>query len=119
MITPDHILAVAANLVASPTATEADYRSAISRAYYAIFHHVIKRLNVDMDKGSGPIHQRAENELLSQPVICPEDIRLAKRVFRSLKADRVRADYDLTEHVTCHNAEMAVERARRVLTASQ
>ncbi len=117
MIQPNEILAVAVKLVSAPRPSEAECRSAISRAYYSVFHHVIGRLGIDLDRGAGPMHQRVQNELLSQPIVCPPDVLAAKAVFATMKRERERADYTLTDTVTLHQAQTAISRAQKVLLA--
>ncbi|HEX2888804.1 hypothetical protein [Vineibacter terrae] len=72
---------------------------------------------MELAKGAGPMHQRVQNELLAQPVVCPPDILTAKSVFATMKRDRERADYDLNVTVTVLDAQVAVDRAKRVVLA--
>src|SRR5262245_41022828 len=73
---------------------ESDWRSAVSRAYYAVFHHLRQFLlqhGLDLGRG-GQAHFSLYTDLLNCGV--PTVDSLANRVDQ-LRSQRVSADYDL------------------------
>ena len=105
-------LSLAARLATE--ATEADWRSAISRAYYAAFHatrHLLADLNFTV-----PRADRAHQYLIFRLSNCSEPIvEQAGRDLETLRRLRNRADYDEAPSVTQPQAIAAVRRAEDVI----
>jgi uncharacterized protein (UPF0332 family) len=118
MSTPEQILAVALKLL-DPKGTEAEWRAAAGRAYYAVFHHVSGALGIDQGKGAGRSHQLVGDALLSEGLASPPDIVTAKKVWGVLKSTRETADYQLSSKFEFGIAVMAVELATKVLAANK
>jgi uncharacterized protein (UPF0332 family) len=105
-------LALAARLAAE--ATEADWRSAISRAYYAAFH-VARRLLADLNF-SVPRADRSHQYLIFRLSNCGEPVvEQAGRDLETLRRLRNRADYDEVPSVTQPHAVAAVRRAEDII----
>lgn len=105
-------LSVAVRLAAA--ATEADWRSAISRAYYAAFH-VARRLLADLNF-TVPRADRAHQYLIFRLSNCGEPaVEQAGRDLETLRRLRNRADYDELPPVTQPQAIAAVRRAEDVI----
>src|SRR5437868_13485604 len=90
---------------------ESDWRSAVSRAYYAVFHHfreffLLHGLNLGR---SGQAHFSLYTGLLNCGI--PAVQALGARVDK-LRADRVEADYDLRKPSKQPGAKNAVSEAR-------
>jgi uncharacterized protein (UPF0332 family) len=93
---------------------EGDWRSAISRAYYAVFHffHEFLQANgLDIGRG-GQCHFNLYSGLLNCGAV--EVAAIASRVD-SLRAQRVGADYDLGRPVTKRTAQSAVSQSRPLI----
>ena len=114
---PDQFITLASELASGTT--EAHYRSAISRAYYGVFH-TARRLLLDMGirlpKGE-QIHMKA--------AFCLHDcgVPLATEAaveLEALRTERNRADYELDGRVTSRTmAESQILTARKVLAKLQ
>lgn len=112
-VTPEELLAAAKN-VESIAALEADYRSSISRYYYAGYHASIRFHG----KLSSPGHSKAncgehENLIhkLSNPTVSKStpEYNLSKEVSQYLKGalfNRRLADYQLDKSVNKKNVEI-------------
>lgn len=115
MITGDDYIAVAERLATSRNAKEADYRSAVSRAYYGAFHLAgayLSTLRFSVPKGAaahGWIPQVLSN------AACSEAIG-AGRLLRDLHAERIIADYrwNLPAANKLTDAKRAIEAAHRI-----
>jgi uncharacterized protein (UPF0332 family) len=95
-------------------ATEAGWRSAISRAYYAAFH-VARRLLADLNF-TVPRAGRAHQYLIFRLSNCGEPVvEQAGRDLETLRRLRNRADYDEMPAVTQPQAIAAVRRAEDVI----
>lgn len=106
------LLAVAVRLAAE--ATEADWRSAISRAYYAAFHvarHLLADLNFTI-----PRADRAHQYLIFRLSNCGEPVvEQAGRDLETLRRLRNRADYDELPPFTQPQTIAAVRLAESVI----
>jgi uncharacterized protein (UPF0332 family) len=98
--------------------TEGDWRSAISRAYYGVFHHFRSFfLSHGLDLGrSGQSHFNLYSGLLSCGF--PPVGMIASRID-SLREARVRADYELGPVIGRHEALAAVQEADDIVAAFQ
>lgn len=128
MISPDDLLAEARMLLA-PDATEARIRSAVSRAYYACFHHVARHpaggkvvaavdtANQDARTCGQPTRER--HFALTKALVASGDkdlITIAADMARMLRR-RADADYDLSETFRRRDAEYVVAMAHRLFKA--
>lgn len=105
-------LRLAARLAAD--ATEADWRTAASRAYYAAFH-VARRLLADLNF-TVPRADRAHQYLVFRLSNSGEAaVEQAGRDLETLRRLRNRADYDETPAVTQPQATAAVQMAEGII----
>ena len=107
-------LALAARLAAEPT--EADWRSAVSRAYYAAFHvarELLAGLNFTV-----PRADRAHQYLVFRLSNAGEPtVEASGRDLDTLRRLRNRADYDTAPAVTSAQAAAAVRLAEGIIQA--
>jgi hypothetical protein len=107
-------------------AGELECRTAIGRAYYAIYHHslqwesALSELGTGAGEGGG-IHQQLINRLKTPSSKCGVDLgfksrSLAYRLIQ-LKIVRTKADYDLQGSVSIEEAANACSEARSILGA--
>jgi len=105
-------LAVAKQLAAG--GTEAEWRSAVSRAYYATFHaarELLEELSFAV-----PRADRAHAYLSRRLANCGEaQTRRAGTDLNALRGDRNQADYDLNRPVTAQLAALQVRVAEQVV----
>jgi len=104
-------LDTAEKLISTENATEAEIRSAISRSYYAIYHHVLlwwksnDRFPNYIDRGHAKIQMTIFNAGIP-----------ASRTFssnlRRLNHDRRKADYELGIRFDLKNGQRILARAR-------
>jgi uncharacterized protein (UPF0332 family) len=94
--------------------TEADWRSAVSRAYYAAFH-VARRLLADLNFAV-PRADRAHQYLVFRLSNCGEaGVETAGRNLETLRRLRNRADYDEAPALTGAQALAAVRLAEGIV----
>jgi uncharacterized protein (UPF0332 family) len=97
-------------------ATEADWRTAVSRAYYAAFH-VARRLLADLSF-TVPRADRAHQYLVYRLSNCGEAAgEQAGRDLETLRRLRNRADYDEVPALTQPQATAAVQLAEGIIGA--
>jgi hypothetical protein len=99
-------------------ATEGDWRSGISRAYYAVFHffHQFLQSNgLDIGRG-GQSHFNLYSGLLNCGF--PQVAAIASKID-GLRAHRVWADYDLARPVSKRAAQSTVRQSRIIITDFQ
>lgn len=104
---------LAADCLIANGAREADWRSAISRAYYAAFHVVRSRTRTRVQYTGSAEHQAAADYLFRQS-------RPAWNTFEKLRQWRVDADYQLDGASRPPNRDAAlyrVEEARSFIDA--
>jgi uncharacterized protein (UPF0332 family) len=95
-------------------ATEAEWRSAVSRAYYGAFH-AARRLMHDLGFVV-PRAERAHAYLWLRLSNCGEAaVVRAGAELNSLRSDRNRADYDVERTIHQADALLQVQTARRIL----
>jgi uncharacterized protein (UPF0332 family) len=105
-------LALATRLAAG--ATEADWRTAVSRAYYAAFH-VARRVFADLNF-TVPRADRAHQYLVFRLSNCGESaVEQSGRDLETLRRLRNRADYDETPALPQPQAAAAVQLAGGIL----
>jgi len=105
-------MSLAARLSAG--STEADWRSSISRGYYAAFH-VARHLLTD-SRFVVPRADRAHQFLVYRLSNCGEAVvKQAGRDLESLRRLRNGADYDETPAITQIQASAAVQLAERII----
>jgi uncharacterized protein (UPF0332 family) len=98
----------------APGATEADWRTAVSRAYYAAFH-VARRLLTDLNF-TVPRADRAHQYLVFRLSNCGEPVvEQAGRDLDTLRRLRNRADYDEVPALTQPQAAAAVHLAEGII----
>jgi len=102
----------------SQGATEGDWRSSVSRSYYAVFHYFRGFLlanGLDVGQG-GQVHFNLYSGLLNCgfPAVAP----IASRIDR-LREWRTWADYDLRRTVGQRHALRSVHEANAVIAAFQ
>jgi uncharacterized protein (UPF0332 family) len=94
--------------------SEAAWRSAVSRAYYAAFHRareVLENLGFAVSRG-----ERAHAYLWLRLSNCGNPrIQTTGAALRSLRQDRNRADYELQSPLTQANAERSVRAAEQIV----
>jgi uncharacterized protein (UPF0332 family) len=112
MITGEDFLALAEVWVTGTT--EAEWRSAVSRAYYAAFHRA-RRLLRDLgflvpraDQAHAYLWLRLSNCGDSQ-------VEMAGSDLNTLRRDRNRADYDVEQTLDQHDARVQVQAARIII----
>ena len=105
-VKPAAFLETAALLVISGT-EECDFRSAVSRAYYAAFHAVKWKTSGAVVYSGGNEHSIALNHVTNRWL---EDLA---RDFTTLQDRRIEADYYLDESVSKGRAEFLLKKARR------
>lgn len=97
----------------STAGNEAEWRCAISRAYYAAFHHardLLQALGFEVPRG-----EQAHAFLWKRLQSCGNpSLGLAGSNLNQLRGQRNRADYDLAGDVSQRTAMTAVERANAI-----
>lgn len=94
--------------------TEAEWRSAVSRAYYTVFH-VARRLFADL-RFTVPRADRAHQYLVFRLSNSGESaVEQAGRDLETLRRLRNRADYDETPVLTQPQADAAVQVAEAII----
>ena len=120
-VAPADILAIASSLAQG--VTEGEWRSAISRAYYAAFHGATGWHDALPEPGN-PDKARGEHEALIQRLVHPgkscssTQIRTSRWLagqLSTLRAMRVEADYQLDRSVTQERARQACASSGEVL----
>ena len=116
-IDPNDILAVA--ILLSKQNTEATDRSAVSRAYYCVYHHGMRVAEeklppVDPEKPSKGCHQQLNDRLREGKKSKWQKVAYKINVLRKA---RVTADYHLRAPASAIDANIAIQRARTALKA--
>jgi len=107
-------LRLAQDLLSQPT--EAAWRSAVSRAYYAAFH--VAREPFDVLGFVVPKAERAHAYLWLRLSNCADaDVQLAGRELNDLRGDRNQADYDFKRPLPQAVAAGQVRAAEKVIEA--
>lgn len=91
--------------------SEMDYRHAISRLYYAVYHHCLKAYSLQLAQtGENPV------ELISY-LLSSSDVRQRQIVYllKQLKMLANVADYQLQETITPTDQEMAVQQTKKLI----
>ena len=105
---------------------ECDYRNAISRAYYSIYHHAQNIHNLLPTGGCLPpveekrgLHETLYYQLAHPTVLDENSKKISKSVgyiLKDIKTMRVKADYRLDSIVSKGEAELAIKEAQRAHT---
>lgn len=98
---------------------EAAHRSAVSRAYYAAYHHGIQVVELKLPSTNNMVYRGGCHQQLSQKFTdgkSPAWRGIAFK-FNELKKDRVVADYCLNESVSMKVAQQAVVAAQQIIDA--
>jgi uncharacterized protein (UPF0332 family) len=109
-------LDTATKLMSVHAPTEADIRSAISRSYYAVYHHVLlwwksnRQFPNYRDRGHAKIRMALFNAGLP-------DARDFSNTLKRLNSHRQDADYELTIKFDRNMGQMVLNRARNAITA--
>jgi len=113
---PLDFLDTAERLIATENPTEADIRSAISRSYYAVYHHVLlwwksnARFPDYKDRGHAKIQIALSNAGIPA-------VRAFSNELRRLNRDRQKADYELGMRFDLANGQRTLGLARRAIGA--
>jgi hypothetical protein len=132
LITPDKFLHYANRIVANPSAPEEEARSAVSRAYYSLYHEalevLVNKYSFDLIKEIERWHGKplSPNEKAQLNSLDPNFLKnvnfhkLIPFVLRSQKKPliatkfinfrdkRNQADYDLKRNISCSDASIVV-----------
>lgn len=116
---PSEFTFYAAKLASRANLTRAEYRSAISRAYYGVFHSVKEFVEKDLGhscKAGGSEHRKLQQFLMNCRV--DEGVDLG-RMLQNLHESRREADYDLDDVASesQSQARLCVERAVATVSA--
>ena len=109
-------LDTAERLMASHAPTEADIRTAISRSYYAVYHHVLawwksnNRFPNYKDRG----HAKIQMALFNAEIPAARDFSIA---LKTLNAHRQEADYELSIKFNLKRGRTILDRARHAIAA--
>jgi uncharacterized protein (UPF0332 family) len=107
-------LAVAKGLLA--TGTEGAWRSAVSRAYYAVFH--VARELLENLGFAVPRADRAHSHLWLRLSNCGEPhLQDSGRELNDLRRERNRADYDVNIPLSTSTAAALIQDAERIIQA--
>ena len=109
-------LDTATRLMARDDPTEADIRSAISRSYYAVYHHVLawwktnNRFPNYRDRG----HAKIQMAFFNAEIAAARDFSIA---LKTLSNHRQEADYELTIGFNLKRGQRIVDLAHRTIAA--
>lgn len=118
MTLPDDLFQDAERLaeVAVARSDDARRRTILSRAYYAAYHHVRRRVGAQPPgRGEGGMHRRYLNWLAASDDEARQRVgRMLDRLYRN----RLHADYDLSRPIPSGGELYALTEARRVRAAT-
>ncbi|KAA0680326.1 HEPN domain-containing protein [Roseomonas genomospecies 6] len=115
MITPADVLREAQALFGMDDGDEVRRRTAVSRAYYAAYHHARCAAEADgyREDGKASVHWQLQRHYSGKAN--PKQRRIAQ-FLRNLKGLRVRADYRLSEALSVSEAREALSLAAHIVT---
>lgn len=120
-VTAKDFLALASRLIS--TVSEAEWRSGVSRGYYACFHLAREASDTFPDNAhfdiDGGVHARLIDKFKTyRPFSTPEGkkARQIAYVLADLKKRREKADYDISLNLPQDEAKTAIEMARQFQT---
>ncbi len=128
MISPDDILAEARDL-AKGAATEARHRSAVSRSYFACFHHVIRHPcakdvvgkidKINSDKITADKYTPGRHTLLIKGLVKSgrKELIFIAGTLQNLLNRQARADYTLSERHDARTSQEALALAESIFVA--
>jgi len=113
---PDEFLKLANRLALSRSSGPAEFRSAVSRAYYAVYHIAERILNDQMQfhcRSGGNEHQWVQRHYAN---CTTADARDAGRIIQNMHDARKDADYELADSQIENQAAalMSLERAEEI-----
>lgn len=116
-VKPHEILQIASLL--SNDEAEAAHRSAVSRAYYAVYHHGIQVVDVKLPLTKGLIYKGGCHQQLFKKLSDGQTNawRGIASEFDHLKRNRIIADYNLNVSVTRNTAKKSVNAAQKIIDA--
>ena len=117
MTKPREIFDLADDLSKRAKGNEAAFRSAASRAYYSVYHLMGQELGPPDYWQKQGSHKVVHDEVLSQPIVCDEFVKVAKGRIKSLLDNRVHADYRLNQAFTILEVQTSIVRARQIFDA--
>ena len=96
--------------------TEADIRSAISRSYYAVYHHVLSwwKSQAGFPDYRDTAHAKIRMALFNAGI---PDAKNFSSDMRALNEERRNADYELSLNIDLASGRAILERARRSIVA--
>jgi len=109
-------LDTAARLITIEDPTEADIRTAISRAYYALYHHVLSwwKSHADFPDYRDRGHVKIQMALFNAGI---PDAKRFSVDMKALNTERRRADYELTLQFDLGSGRAILERGRDNIAA--
>jgi uncharacterized protein (UPF0332 family) len=113
---PVDFIDTAEKLLITDAPTEADIRSAISRSYYAVFHHTLLwwKSNAPFPNYKDRAHVKVQMALFNAGIPAAKDF---SKDLRLLSNDRRKADYELTLKYDLANGQTTLDRARLAIAA--
>lgn len=116
MIDPADLLREAQTLFGVADGDEVRRRTAVSRAYYAAYHHAKRAAEAAgyQEDGNASVHWQLRRHYKSTKD--PKLKRIAQFLW-DLKGLRVRADYELAGNLSISDARDAIAMARHIVSA--
>lgn len=125
MTVSDHEILGVARKITVTADCEADYRAIVGRAYYSAYHHSLG-FHASLDApGSEPpadvggVHARLIHRL-THPSTKNNALNISSRqigyMLRTMKFERGRADYELTDTLLSGDAQQSIELADRLFS---
>lgn len=121
-VTAKCFLDSAKSLLLIQNPSESDFRSIVSRAYYAAFHaakaFAENTLAIDIDNIKGPTHcvlAESLTEYKCTDIARQKEIRLVGARLRIFHSLRVRADYKLQDTLLSKDAETQIKNSTELM----
>jgi hypothetical protein len=113
---PVEFLNTAERLVVTGSPTEADIRTAISRSYYAVFHHVLSwwKSNARFPNYRDRAHAKIQMALHNAQIPAVRDFSTD---LKELNNERRYADYELNRRIYLKSGRKMLNLARDAITA--
>ncbi|CAK2094318.1 conserved hypothetical protein [Vibrio crassostreae] len=117
-VSPSDILTCTENQLNQAT-TESEYRNIVSRSYYSMYHSALTILAHEPPSYGGQgvhsslISYLQSNDVKTSEVHSPSTLKALSYMLQQYKAQRVIADYYLTQNITKDNASDSVNTAKR------
>lgn len=112
---PSEFLAAADTFVS--LGNEASYRAAVSRSYYAVYHHGLQTVSIKLPLTNGLVYSCPTHEKLYKKMLDgrTHEWRVLAYKVSDFKKERVEADYYLSEDVTVEDAVDAIAKAKALI----